>query len=69
MNLVQKWTGINSGLTPRKGPDAPKGLEPVNAYVCAIESQKIDATLAKIEKAGGTVATDKMDVPTVGLLL
>jgi uncharacterized protein len=61
------YTGINGGITPRHG-DGPKGGEPVNAYVCTIEVENIDATLEKIEKAGGTAALDKMDVPGVGVL-
>ena len=62
-----QWNGINGGITPRRGED-PKGGEPVNAYVCTIEVENIDNTLEKIEKAGGTIATDKMEVPGVGLL-
>ena|SRR6202035_1380128 len=62
-----QWTGINGGITPRHG-DAPKGGEPVNAFVCTIEVINIDETLKKIEAAGGTVATEKMEVPGVGTL-
>ena len=62
-----QWTGINGGITPRMG-EAPKGGEPVNSFVCTMEVENIDDTLAKIEKAGGTIATDKMDVPGVGVL-
>jgi len=61
------WPGINGGITPRQG-DSPKGSEPVNAFVCTIGVKNIDEILEKIKKAGGTVATDKMDVPGVGLL-
>ena len=62
-----QWTGINGGITPRQG-NGPKGGEPVNAFVCTIEVADIDETLKKIETAGGTVATDKMEVPGVGTL-
>lgn len=62
-----QWGGINGGITPRRG-DGPKGGEPVNAFVCTIEVENIDETLNKIEKSGGTLATDKMDVPGVGIL-
>lgn len=62
-----QWTGINGGLTPRHG-DGPKDGAPVNSFVCTITVANIDETLAKIEKAGGTVATDKMQVPGVGTL-
>jgi uncharacterized protein len=62
-----QWTGINGGITPRKG-DAPKEGEPVNAFVCTMEVENIDDTLDKIEKAGGTFATHKMEIPGVGTL-
>jgi predicted enzyme related to lactoylglutathione lyase len=64
---VTRWTGINGGLTPRRG-DGPKGGEPVNAFVCTITVANIDDTLKKIENAGGSFATDKMEVPGVGTL-
>src|SRR5579872_3427304 len=63
----EQWPGINGGITPRHG-NPPTGGEPVNAYVCTIEVADIDEALKKIEKAGGTVAVDKMDVPGVGIL-
>jgi uncharacterized protein len=62
-----QWNGINGGITPRRG-EGPRGGEPVNAYVCTIEVEDIDLTLERIGKFGGTVATDKMKVPGVGLL-
>jgi len=62
-----QWNGINGGITPRRG-EGPRGGEAVNAYVCTIEVEDIDLTLERIGKFGGTVATDKMEVPGVGLL-
>ncbi len=59
--------GINGGMVLRKG-DLPKEGAAVNAFVCTIGVSSIDETLAKIEKAGGTIATEKMDIPGVGLL-
>ena len=59
--------GINGGMLMRKG-DAPKDGAPVNAYVCIIGVKDIDGILAKIKAAGGIMALEKMDVPTVGLL-
>lgn len=59
--------GIDGGMNPRRGP-SPQGGEPVNAFVCTIEVDNIDETLEKIEKAGGTVATEKMDIPGVGIM-
>jgi predicted enzyme related to lactoylglutathione lyase len=66
-NGDSQWNGINGGITPRRG-EGPKNGGPVNAFVCTIEVENIDEALEKIMKAGGTVATDKMEVPGVGFL-
>jgi predicted enzyme related to lactoylglutathione lyase len=62
-----QYSGINGGMNPREG-NLPAEGTPVNAFVCTISVENIDDTLAKIEAAGGTLATHKMDVPGVGLL-
>ncbi len=62
-----KWPGINGGMNPRRG-ESPRGGEPVNAFVCTVSVEDIDDILEKIEKAGGSVATEKMQVPGVGWL-
>ena len=62
-----RYTGINGGINPRHG-EGPIGGESVNAFVCTIEVENIDETLVKIEKAGGTLATHKMEIPGVGWL-
>jgi predicted enzyme related to lactoylglutathione lyase len=59
--------GINGGMNPRRGESPAEGA-PVNAFVCTMEVDNIDDTLAKIEKAGGTVATEKMEIPGIGWL-
>lgn len=59
--------GINGGITPRQGP-GPKGGEPVNAFVCIMAVEDIDAHVAKAKNAGGTIAIQKMEVPGVGWL-
>ena len=59
--------GINGGMVLRRG-DLPKDGAAVNAYVCIIGVKDIDEILKKVDAAGGTVATEKMDVPGVGLL-
>ncbi len=61
------WPGINGGMNERKG-DLPKSGDAVNAYVCTIDVENIEETLAKIEASGGTLATHVMDVPGVGKL-
>jgi len=59
--------GINGGMPKRVGP-MPKAGEGVNSFVCIIGVENIDATIAKIDAAGGTVQMAKMNVPMVGLL-
>ena len=61
------WRGINGGITPRHGAP-PAGGEPVNAFVCTISVDNLDAYLGKVKTAGGSIAVDKMQVPTVGWL-
>ncbi len=63
-----KWPGINGGLTPRNG-SAPVGGEPVNAFVCTISVDDVEAYIKKAKTAGGTIALDKMNVPGVGGLV
>ncbi len=62
-----KWPGINGGLTPRRG-DLPTEGQPVNAFVCTISVEDVDAMVQKVKTAGGTIALEKMDVPGVGML-
>lgn len=59
--------GIDGGLLVRRGP-APAEGQPVNAFVCTIEVENVDAFVAKVTGAGGTVAAPKMPVPSVGWL-
>ncbi len=59
--------GIDGGLVPRRG-DAPAEMAAVNAYVCTVMSEAIDATSEAILAHGGTVALPKMAVPGVGWL-
>ncbi len=65
--LKQATKGINGGIAPRKGP-LPAGGDPVNAFVCIVGVDDIDASIEKARAAGGTEALAKMDVPNVGLL-
>ena len=59
--------GIDGGLVPRRG-DAPAEMAAVNAYVCTVMTEAIDATSEAILANGGTVALPKMAVPGVGWL-
>lgn len=59
--------GIDGGLMKRMGPPAAQG-EGVNAYVCTVGVEDLDATLAKATRAGAFMAGPRMPVPGVGYL-
>lgn len=59
--------GIDGGLVPRRG-DSPLEMQAVNAYVCTVSADSLDATSDAILANGGTVALPKMPIPTVGWL-
>ena len=40
----------------------------VNAFVCTIDVTDLDAMVARLVEAGGTVALPRMPIPTVGWL-
>ena len=62
-----KWPGINGGMNPRMG-DSPAEGQAVNAFVCTISVDVLDAYLDKVLAAGGTMAVPKMEIPGVGWL-
>ncbi len=57
--------GINGGLMKRRGP-APGPDAPVNAFICSLGIDSVDACLERSLKAGATVALPKMAIPGVG---
>ncbi|MEO6446437.1 MAG: VOC family protein [Gemmatimonadaceae bacterium] len=59
--------GINGGLVPRRG-DAPVARAAVNAYVCTIAVDNVDASIATAVGSSGTIALEKMAIPGVGWL-
>jgi predicted enzyme related to lactoylglutathione lyase len=59
--------GINGGLTIRRGACPQKG-QPVNAYVCTIQIDNLDAILNKAIGVGAEIALEKMPIPGVGWL-
>lgn len=65
--IKMEEVGINGGMTPRQGEPAASGA-PVNAFVCIVGVDDVDATMAKAQELGGTVALPAMEVPTVGRL-
>ncbi len=65
--LGRAWPGINGGMNPRMGP-SPVGGEPVNAFVCTIQVEDLDAFIGKVTSAGGSIAVPRMPIPGVGWL-
>jgi predicted enzyme related to lactoylglutathione lyase len=59
--------GIDGGMMRRHGP-APQGGEPVNAWVCTVDVDDLDAFVARAGANGGSVALPRMAVPGVGWL-
>src|SRR4030095_2443822 len=59
--------GINGGLLARQGGEPVDG-QAVNAYVCTVGVDQIDASIATAQSNGATVAVPKMAVPGVGWL-
>jgi predicted enzyme related to lactoylglutathione lyase len=57
--------GINGGLLRRRG-DAPTAGQPVNAFVCTLAVDDLDAAIAAAEAAGAQVAVPRMAIPNVG---
>lgn len=47
----------------------PKGDGGPNCFECTIGVDDIDATLARVEKAGGRVVMGRSTIPTVGTLI
>jgi predicted enzyme related to lactoylglutathione lyase len=59
--------GINGGLVPRQG-SLPAHGQAVNAFVCTVDVDSLDAHVEKLMSLGGTLALPKMPVPSVGWL-
>ncbi len=59
--------GINGGLV-RRPVAGPAESQAVNAFVCTVQVDSVDDTLATNDRLGGVVALPKMPVPGVGWL-
>ena len=59
--------GINGGLLPRRGPPATD-MAPVNAFVCTVGVDDVDAAVSKAAGGGAQIAVPKMAVPGIGWL-
>lgn len=59
--------GINGGLLVRRGAPPVDG-QAVNAFVCTVGVESVDASVAKALAAGGSPAVPKMPIKGVGWL-
>lgn len=57
--------GIDGGLKTRQGPIDGQA---VIAYVCTVQVESLDASIAKAISCGGTVVAPKMPIPGIGWL-
>ena len=72
MPAIDYWTiatgegpGIDGGMLRRRG-DPPVQGQAVNAHMCTIGVDDLDASMKAAEKAGATVALPRMAIPNVG---
>ena len=59
--------GINGGLVKRMG-QPPIDNAAVNAFVCTVRVENVDAALQKLNELGGIIAVPKMPIPGMGWL-
>jgi predicted enzyme related to lactoylglutathione lyase len=59
--------GIDGGMGPRRGA-GPKEGAAVNSYVCTVQVETLDDSLAKALSLGACIAVPKMPVSTIGWL-
>jgi hypothetical protein len=59
--------GIDGGLLPRHG-DGPLDGQAVNAYVCTVIIESLEACTEAVLAHGGTLALPRMAVPGIGWL-
>jgi uncharacterized protein len=59
--------GIDGAIVPRRGAEPPPGL-PVNGAVVTIGVDEIDTAIAAVVKSGGSIFSEKVQIPKVGWL-
>jgi predicted enzyme related to lactoylglutathione lyase len=59
--------GIDGALLQRRGPAVVDGAA-VNAWMCTVDVDDVDAYLQRALEAGGALALPKMAIPGVGYL-
>ena len=57
--------GIDGGLLPRQG--AIDGTA-VIAFVCTVDVDDLDRTIASVQENGGTIVVEKQPIPGIGWL-
>jgi uncharacterized protein len=60
-------SGVDGGLLRRRG-DPPVAGQAVNAYVCTVGVDDLDAVLSSGARLGATLAVPRMAVPGIGWL-
>lgn len=72
----QEYWLIITGKSPEPGIDGaimkrqnPVEGNSVNAYVCTIDVPSVDEYMEKVNRAGGSMIQNKVDIPKVGLLI
>lgn len=65
MIMTGDGPGIDGGLVRRRGPRPELG-QPVNAFVCTLGVDNVDASVAAATAAGASVGVPKMAIPNVG---
>ncbi len=59
--------GIDGGLLQRQG-SGPTSGQAVNAFVCTVQVDNLEDTLARSQELGATIALPTMPIPGVGWL-
>jgi predicted enzyme related to lactoylglutathione lyase len=63
--MTGEGPGIDGGMVRRRGP-APSEGQPVNAFVCTLGVDDLDAAMKAGLDGGGTLALARMAIPGVG---
>ena len=60
--------GINGGLMQRMAPGDPVDGAQVNAWVCTVDVENVDASVERAVSLGATVAAPKFPIQGIGWL-
>ncbi|MBU1119182.1 VOC family protein [Patescibacteria group bacterium] len=65
MVMTGEGPGIDGGLSKRQAPIECKGIR---AFVCTVDVDDIDNYIEKAKNAGGSIASEKQAIPSVGYM-